>query len=139
MKFFSIALAVSLIGSFASAMTIPEARRANALIAAKTDKLVGTCDAIKSDAAKIRFEITSIEAGLNEFAVGPDRSIESAIKNLDLAIDAVDMSLIECVNYQSYGSSSSNSKVLLDMYLVHVDIELMIAQYGVGPDLKRAR
>ena len=139
MKFFSIALAVSLIGSFASAMTIPEARRANALIAAKTDKLVGTCDAIKSDAAKIRFEITSIEAGLNEFAVGPNRSIESAIKNLDLAIDAVDMSLIECVNYQSYGSSSSNSKVLLDMYLVHVDIELMIAQYGVGPDLKRAR
>ena len=139
MKFFSIALAVSLIGSFASAMTIPEARRANALIAAKTDKLVGTCDAIKSDAAKIRFEITSIEAGLNEFAVGPNRSIESAIRNLDLAIDAVDMSLIECVNYQSYGSSSSNSKVLLDMYLVHVDIELMIAQYGVGPDLKRAR
>ncbi len=139
MKFFTIALAVSLIGSFASAMTIPEARRANALIAAKTDKLVGTCDAIKSDAAKIRFEITSIEAGLNEFAVGPNRSIESAIKNLDLALDAVDMSLIECVNYQSYGSSSSNSKVLLDMYLVHVDIELMIAQYGVGPDLKRAR
>ena len=139
MKFFTIALAVSLIGSLASAMTIPEARRANALIAAKTDKLVGTCEAIKSDAAKIRFEITSIEAGLNEFAVGPNRSIESAIKNLDLAVDAVDMSLIECVNYQSYGSNSSNSKVLLDMYLVHVDIELMIAQYGVGPDLKRAR
>ena len=133
----SIALATSLLGSFALAKSIPEARLATSLVAAETEGLVGNCENIAPTAAKIRFALSSIAAGLNEFAARPDGNIESALKNIDLGIDAVDMSLIECINYTNQGYS--DSKILLDMYLLHIDIDLMIAQYGVGPDLKRQR
>ncbi len=137
MKMFSLALIVSIFGSLSFAMSIPDARKATALVAAETDLLIGSCDSIASSAAKIKFELSTIAAGLNEFAVGPNSNIESAVRNIDLGISAVEDSLVECINFDRYGGT--NNKLLLDLYLLHTDIDLMIAEHGVGPDLKRQR
>lgn len=40
---------------------------------------------------------------------------------------------IDCAN------GTRNSQILLEMYLTNIDTELMILQYGVGANLKRAQ
>ncbi len=137
MKLILMSLLATLTSTFAFAMTVPEARVATAQVVPQTDLLIGTCDKIGPDAEKIKFELSTIAAGLNEFTQATDTALEDALKDLDRAIHAVDMSLVECINYNDY--ATTNGKDLLDMYLLHIDIDLMILEHGVGPDLNRKK
>jgi hypothetical protein len=49
-------------------------------------------------------------------------------------VNAIEMAKNYCVN-----GNYQDGKNLVEMYLVHIDTELMIFQIGIGDDLKRLR
>ncbi len=135
MKAVLLSLVVTFAGSLSFAMSVPQARIAVVQITSETNQLVGTCGNISPPARRIKHQLADLGAGLNSFVETPN--IEDALKNIQLAINAVNLSLVECVSDR--GQDDSDAQNLLEMYLDNIDINLMIEQHGIGVDGRRKR
>jgi hypothetical protein len=86
-------------------------------------------------------------AGLSYHVQSNMRTLDSAVRILTSEQDAGKtervLALIKLAHDEANGlnrdcqNSSNYSKILIEMYLVNIDTELMILQYGVGKNLYR--
>lgn len=121
----------SMIGSFSHAADFPTLRNDVSKMAAQTPGLVGSCDQVTPVAENLRVEFNTLKANLNAFRdVNPD--IQLAVHYIDQGIEVLDMSAADCQNNPEW----NRVKILEDMYLEHIDTQLMIASQAVGSSLK---
>jgi hypothetical protein len=104
-------------------------------ISLQTSGLVGTCAQVAPVVDFINSELNDIKASMNEFRASRNPHLELALSDLDSAIAAINLGLIDCQNDPNW----NRSKILADMYLLNIDSQLMIAIHGVGPDLLKIK
>lgn len=108
-------------------------RASNQVLLEQSSALVGSCADVKAAALGLNRRIDEFKSDIGDLNAAREVTIQKSLNYLDLAQQAIELSTIYCVN----GGGYTDGKKLYEMYLINIDTELMIFQYGVGEDLNK--
>lgn len=126
----TLAALFSFTGLTAQATEVGEIRSEIQQLVENLDQLTGFCDQVKAKTEGVSAQIKGLIGAVQSSTVTTQENSQAAVTYLSQALNQSKFVVNDCKNTPGFNPS----KILIEMYLSHADTELMLYQYGVGPN-----